>query len=189
MENYGQYYDLESYLFKSVGPSFRERGVLSAFDFFCIVIWKANRAKSKVAQRIVDSGSLTGESLNERIRCLTKTLFEKQTSKDRLRYLMSDLGFRLPMASAILTVLYPERFTVYDERVCKQLQRKEEHLRLVNKTSFEKVWAGYEAFRKEVEELHVPNVSELREKDRYLWGKSFHDQLTEDMKNGFIHRF
>ena len=159
MEDYGQYYDLESYLFKSVGPRFRELGVISAFDFFCIVIWKANRAKSKVAQRIIDSGNLTGGNLNERIRCLMETLFKKQTSKDRLQYLMSDLGFRLPMASAILTVLYPEMFTVYDERVCKQLPGKEEHLRLVNKTSFEKVWAGYEAFKKEVEGFHVPNVS------------------------------
>jgi hypothetical protein len=35
--------------------------------------------------------------------------------------LMRDWGLRLPMASAILTVLFPEEFTVYDQRVCGSL--------------------------------------------------------------------
>jgi hypothetical protein len=35
---------------------------------------------------------------------------------------MRDWGLRLPMASAILTILYPEDFTVSDVRVCQMLQ-------------------------------------------------------------------
>ena len=34
---------------------------------------------------------------------------------------MTKWAFRLPTASAILTVLYPDVFTVYDRRVCKVL--------------------------------------------------------------------
>lgn len=34
---------------------------------------------------------------------------------------MKNRGFRLPMASAIATVLYPNDFTVYDIRVCEML--------------------------------------------------------------------
>ena len=34
---------------------------------------------------------------------------------------MRDWKLRLPTASAVLTVLYPEDFTVYDQRVCKML--------------------------------------------------------------------
>jgi len=182
--DYRQFYDLESYLFETVGERFREQGFLCAFDFFCIVIWKAGRAKSKITQRIVSSDSLTEGSLEERVRYLTKTLSEKQTPKDRLRYLMNDLKFRLPMASAILTVLYPDKFTIYDERVCNQLSGKERYLRLANKSDFEEVWKGYIDFKKAVEDA-VPHVSGLRDKDRYLWGKSFWEQLSDDIENEF----
>jgi len=176
-----QFYSLERYLFEIVGERFREQGFLGAFDFFCIVIWKANRAKSKIARKI---DNLPGGSLDERVRYLTKTLYEKQTRKDRLSYLMNDLKFPLPMASAILTVLYPDKFTVYDVRVCSQLSDKEIHLRLANKSNFEKVWKGYMDFKKAVEDA-VPHESRLRDKDRYLWGESFHEQLSTDIRNEF----
>src|SRR5579863_4734793 len=39
----------------------------------------------------------------------------------RLRLLLTRWGFLLPTASAILAVLYPDTFTVYDERVCDAL--------------------------------------------------------------------
>jgi hypothetical protein len=182
--DYRQFYSLERYLFEIVGDKFRKEGSLCAFDFFCIVIWKANRAKSKIAYKIITSASLTGGSLEERVRCLTKTLSEKQTSEDRLRYLINDLKFRLPMASAILTVLYPDEFTIYDVRVCNQLSGKERHLRLANKSDFEEVWKGYMDFKKAVEDA-VPHMSGLRDKDRYLWGESFYEQLSTDIRNEF----
>lgn len=50
---YLDYYYLEQYLFDVVSARFQTVGTLSAFDFFCIVIWKANRAKSKVAKRLL----------------------------------------------------------------------------------------------------------------------------------------
>jgi hypothetical protein len=179
--DYKQFYNLEQYLFETVTGRFREQKYISDFDFFCIVIWKANRAKSKIARKI---NSLPGRSLNERVRNMTNAIYKKHEAKDRLRFLINDMKFRLPMASAILTVFYPEEFTVYDERVCNQLPGKEKHLRLVNKSSFEKVWEGYEAFKKEVM-IEATHESDLREKDRYLWGKSFHDQLRMDIENGF----
>ena len=49
------YYDLEAYLFGTVGPRFLNDGRLNAFDFFSIVIWKANRAKSKIARRLLEN--------------------------------------------------------------------------------------------------------------------------------------
>ena len=51
--DYVRYYDLESYLFEDVRQQFQSEGSLSAFDFFSIVIWKANRAKSKIAKRLL----------------------------------------------------------------------------------------------------------------------------------------
>lgn len=49
--DYRAFYHLESYLFNTVRIRFLENGFLDAFDFFCIVIWKANRSKSKIARK------------------------------------------------------------------------------------------------------------------------------------------
>lgn len=54
--DYATYYDLEGYLFSEVSGRFQRDRRLSAFDFFCVVIWKANRSKSKVARRLLAHG-------------------------------------------------------------------------------------------------------------------------------------
>jgi len=48
-----RYYDLEAYLFEDVHKRFKTEGSIGAFDFFSIVIWKANRAKSRIAKRLL----------------------------------------------------------------------------------------------------------------------------------------
>ena len=176
--DYRQFYDLESYLFDVVGQRFRDNGRLEAFDFFCIVIWKANRAKSRVARRLLDFG---GGSLEDAVRTLTEGLAGLREPKERLRYLLEEWGFRLPMASAILAVLYPDDFTVYDIRVCDSIGGFHS---TGNRTEFSKLWDEYVQFRKAVEEA-APQTLTLRDKDRYLWGKSFHDQLQRDIAREF----
>ena len=176
--NYLNYYDLEWYLFGVVGPKFHADGFLSAFDFFCIVIWKANRAKSRIAKRLCNLGD---GSIEESVRLLTSNLARQSTSKDRMQYLFESWGFRLPMASAILTVLYTEEFTIYDVRVCDAIGRFHE---LNNITNFENLWQGYISFKQCVENSAPGNLN-LRDKDRYLWGKSFHDQLVSDIEACF----
>jgi hypothetical protein len=97
-----------------------------------------------------------------------------------LQYLW-DSGFYLPMASAILTVLYPNEFSIYDVRVCGELGAFSE---LGNITRFEKLWPRYSEFLQAVEKSAPPGLP-LRDKDRYLWGKSFSNQLTNDIKQKF----
>ena len=53
MQRFVEHYHQERYLFDVVSPRFQREHELSAFDFFCIVIWKANRAKSKIAKRLL----------------------------------------------------------------------------------------------------------------------------------------
>lgn len=101
--------------------------------------------------------------------------------KDRLRWLWEDWEFRLPMASAILAMLYPDEFTIYDVRVCDTLGRFHNLNNLVN---FENLWCDYQAFKHAVEES-APGDLTLRDKDRYLWGKSFYEQLMRDLDKGF----
>jgi hypothetical protein len=176
MEDFRQYYYRESYLFDVVRPRFLKQGYLDAFDFFCIVIWKAERAKTKIARRLKN----VNNDLDTAVKVVTLGLSQQRTNKERLHVLWNG-GLNLPMASAILTVLYPDDFTVYDQRVCGQLG-KYHHLK--DSRDFETLWDGYQKFKRDVQKL-APMELSLRDKDRYLWGKSFHDQLLNDIQSGF----
>lgn len=179
---YLQIYQLETYLLDTVRLRFQQQGNLSAFDFFCIVIWKANRAKTKIAKRLIAKSG--GKTLEEAVHQLTTGIYCQETPKDRLLYLLQEeWGFLLPMASAILTILYPDDFTVYDVRVCDALG---DHQQLANISvaKFEQLWAGYIRFRDAVKQAEPDGLS-LRDKDRYLWGKSFSIQLQKDISIAF----
>ena len=177
--DYRQFYDLESYLFGTVQQRFATSGSLNAFDFFCIVIWKSNRNKSRVARRL-----LAGEhgDLDSAVRTLTRDLSRRRTNEDRFRCLWHDWRIRrLPMVSAILTVLYPDQFTVYDKRVCDILGR---HHGIGDRGNTERIWDAYSAFIRDVRR-RARRIPELREKDKWLWGRSFSRQLRQDIDSKF----
>jgi len=179
-EDFGKYYDLEKYLFGEVSPTFKLSGNLSTFDFFCIVVWKANRAKSKIARRMLSHGFT---NLEDAVATLMGQVHQAVDEKERLRLLIQKWGFRLPMASAILTVLYPHNFTVYDVRVCEML---DDFHHLQYKVDFEALWSGYSQYVQRVRKCGPENIS-LREKDRWFWGKSFANNLLRDIENKFMH--
>lgn len=177
--DYSQFYNLEAYLFDTVNPHFHAQGYLSAFDFMCIVIWKANRAKSKIARRLL--AHRPGSDLEQAVCELTSGIFRQPDAEARTRYLWWEWGFRLPMASAILTVLYPDEFTVYDYRVCECLGG---FYTIGSTSNFSRLWNRYTAFCQAVKDATPENLS-LRDRDRFLWGKSFADQLNSDLVDGF----
>ena len=53
-----------------------------------------------------------------------------------------------------------------------------------HKVNFEVIWTGYVAYKHKVE-LTEPVGLSLRDKDRYLWGKSFSEQFEQDIQNYF----
>lgn len=171
-------YGLENYLFDVVNPRFNQQGFLNSFDFFCIVIWKANRAKSTIAKRLLKKEH---KSLEEASKALTSQIHQAPTDKEKMQVLMDEWGFLLPMTSAILTVLYPETFTVYDTRVCEMLKKYET---LKDVKSLDRLWPTYQKFIASVKKA-TPGITNLRDADRYLWGKSFHAQLKKDIMNNF----
>lgn len=180
--DYRALYDIETYLFDSVHIKFKEQGYLSAPDFFLIVIWKSNRSKSKVAKRILEMGY---PSLQDAVKSITAEVNLLNDPKQRLEYLMANCGFRLPMASAILTVLFPDSFTVYDVRVCDVLQENGYRYHSLTDRKFsEGLWEEYMDYIYAVSTI-APEEYTLRDKDRYLWGKSFYDQLITDISNNF----
>jgi hypothetical protein len=171
--DFGIYYDLDTYLFGTVSGRFAEKGKLEAFDFFCIIIWKANRAKSKIARRLMSSGIYS--DLDAAVGALTSMICAQSSPKERLRVLIENWRFLLPMSSAILTVLYPKDFTVYDIRVCEILG---DFGWVKNKSRFDEIWEGYSRYIDAVKSA-APSILSLRDKDRWLWGRSFYNGLSE----------
>jgi len=181
MDDYLKYYDSERYLFEDVHQRFHANHFLDAFDFFTIIIWKANRAKSKIARRMLKENLPGDRNLEARCRALTQALHDAPTPKERMRVLIKEWGFALPMASAILTVCWPDEFTVYDYRVRDLLK---DLPKLTEGGDFEKTWKLFEEYKAGVIKL-VPDKS-LRDKDRYLSGQSRACQLRGDIQKSFI---
>ena len=115
MEDFKKYYDLEKYLFEDINQKFHQQQYLEAFDFFCILIWKAERAKIYHVPRL----QKIDLDLNKACEELTKSVFIAKENKEKMRILIEGHTFKLPTASAILAVLYPNDFTVYVP--CKSL--------------------------------------------------------------------
>lgn len=174
--DYLKFYDLEKYILTDVKDNFSKDGFLNSFDFFCIIIWKANRAKSKIANRLLTFNP----DLNEGVKNLTNKIHKATEDKEKLKILIKDFGFRLPMASAILSLLYPDQFTIYDIRVCDTFP----NYKGLDDLIFEKLWVGYRNYIEDVKNYGTQNLS-LRDKDRLLWGKSFYEQLNSDLKTKF----
>lgn len=172
--DYSKFYNLEDYLFNVVSHKFSINGYLDALDFFCIIIWKANRAKSKTAKRLIKISD--SKNLDKIVKEITEMIHVAKTNEQKLVCLLGKWKFRLPMASAILTVLYPKIFTVYDVRVCKMLN----DFHNVQNKSIKTIWHEYEKYVDAVRK-EVPAAKCLREKDRYLWGKSFFNDLNNDL--------
>ena len=177
-----EYYHLEHYLFDVVHRRFHVEHSIGAFDFFSIIIWKANRAKSKVAKKVLARKAGGEKDLEAIVRRLTSCLYQASGGRERLRLLIEDWRFPLPTASAVLTVFWPKEFTVYDVRVCGQLG---DHHRLAHWTNFERLWHGYGQYMKAVNGAIEAPLS-LRDKDRCLWARSAAKQLENDIKSGFV---
>lgn len=179
MTDYRRFYDLEGYLFGEVSERYAKSGTLSAFDFFSIVVWKANRSKSRIAARLLSKGY---DDLKSAVADLIAQIRTAANHKERLRTLIKGWKLRLPMASAILAVLYPQHFTVYDIRVCGLVSDFE---KLTDISNFELQWSEYQRYIHAVKDA-VPFRYSLRDKDRFLWGKSFADQLHRDIAKQFV---
>jgi hypothetical protein len=163
--DYLQFYDDEDYLL-GVGDRFRETGNLEAADLYTLLAWKANRAKNyhwKRLRKLAKSGTFAG-AVSE----IASELHSTPGQKHRLQILMEKWGFAVPTATAILTILYPKEFTVYDYRVCIELGIENN---LSAKGFSDSLWSGYEEFKARVIS-QTPEDLCLRDKDRFLWARS-----------------
>jgi hypothetical protein len=78
-----RYYDLENYLLGDVRTRFQATGWISAFDFFSIIIWKANRAKSRIAKRLREKDPGNRTALEPIVHDLTRSLHDANDGEAR----------------------------------------------------------------------------------------------------------
>lgn len=158
-----KYYFLEDYLFNDVSQKFHHRGYLEPKEFFAIVIWKSNRAKTRVLKGIKNS--------KKTVRTITEEIFKASTRQEKLKLLTDIYGIAIPMASAILAVCYPDQYTIADYRAKAALKVLGEEL-LGDLTAQDSAYFEYVDKAKVLAKKH--GVS-LRDFDRILWGKDFYE--------------
>jgi hypothetical protein len=175
--DYLKFYDDEHYLLAEVGPRFRDAGIIDAADFYMILIWKANRAKTYHLKRL--KSLVHGGTFQDAVNQIAASVKKSATGRERLRVLMADWWFSLPTASAILTILYPEEFTVYDYRVHDELGLNKD---LSQRAFSYALWSEYEDFIRKVQEATPARLS-LRDKDRFLIGRSIRNEVEADCQS------
>jgi hypothetical protein len=161
-------YNLENYLFDVVSERFRQEQTLGDPDFFAIIIWKSNRAKTKIQRGLTEA--------RKTVQALMQEVSQADTAEAKVKTLTTVWGIGLAIASAILTVCYPEEFTVLDYRAWETLKdepvtglpqrfpvRPEEYVQYC------------QACCRFAEEVSLP----LRDLDRALWAKNWEDDLLE----------
>ena len=163
LEKFQKYYFLEDYLFNEVSKNFQKNGYLTSEEFFAIIIWKSNRSKTNVQRGIKTS--------KKTIREITSEVFGAKTPEEKLAVLTSIPSIGIPMASAVLTVCYPDDFTVVDYRASAALKNFGEAI-IGDPTT--KISTYFEYLKKCKELARKYNFS-LRDFDRILWAKDFYE--------------
>jgi len=161
-------YDIERYLLEQVHPRFRKEGTLEPFDFFAIVVWKSNRAKTKIKRGLKDAGKSVQELMRE--------VAHAETPRDKVDVLLQVWGIGLAVASAILTVCDPKTFTVLDYRAWETLQGASLQGLSGHYPATPDEYLDYcRVCRRLAEQVGMS----LRNLDRALWAKSWRDDLCE----------
>ena len=175
LKDYLRYYFQEDYLFSKVNKNFQENHFLTPEEFFTIVIWKRNASKTKIVKGIKES--------KKTIKFLTKKIFESTEREDRLKILLNIKNIGIAIASAILTVLYPNEFTIIDYRVKKSLKKL--GIKLPGK--IEENSEDYFRYVDICKEIAIKRKLSLRNLDRILWAMDFYEgenglkDITKDL--------
>ncbi len=195
IQSYIKYHLLETeYLEKEVHSFFHKNHHLTPEHFLAIIIWKSNRSKKYVIKGLKEM-----QEIGRTVKTITEEVYDagENQNKDRQVEILTDIyGIGIPIASAILTILYPDRFTIYDIYLHEQLNGNE-FKKYCNNAPFSKIIGTDKKDRekyfkfvdivKEIAEKETGN--DLRKCDRALWGKSWYNGLKQSVeKSGLVFR-
>jgi len=167
------FYSPENRLFAALSQNFAEAGVIDPIALYVILDWKAPRARTRHLARLAKKGG----SFTAAVTQIAAGLYAATDPKHKLELLIMSWGFRLPKATAILAVLYPDMFTIYDVRVCERLGAFH---RIGDCRWSSNAWIEYQRFLVAVREA-APEGLSLRDCDRWLWGESKRDTLLKEL--------
>ncbi len=111
IKKYLEFYDLEYFLFNNIGKQVKRKGYLDFDDFFAIAMWKSNRQKPNYLKN------------KDSIKSISKLAFRENDESKKIELLCSLSGVGIPTASAILTVVFPERYAIIDIRCVEMLKK------------------------------------------------------------------
>jgi hypothetical protein len=173
-------YDPEGRVFPKIAEKTSAGQELSKQDVLLILKWKLGRLKDGNSQTVTDTNI---SKINEAVRDARQTSGKIAA----LEALQNIPGIGLATATVILTVCYPEEFTVIDWRVLKELDLFPSNL-ADDQQSSKRESEDYNADDWTAENYlseYLPKVSaradrwdcSLRDADRALWGLSVHRRV------------
>lgn len=165
IDKYIKLYNIENHLFGFIGPNAKERGFLLFDEFYKICMWKSARQK----QRYIKNKDAVEQK--------TRQAFSEVDECRKVEILCQLDGVSIPTASALLTVVYPEKYGVIDIR-CLEMLRKEGCG--IGKHPSRNTWLKYlDIMREWARENQVTP----REMDMALFAKHQEDLEKEDYRN------
>jgi hypothetical protein len=168
------YYNPEARLFPALAATFEQTGEVDPAGFYLILDWKAPRARTRHIHRL----AFKAGSFEAAVSRIASDFREADGPEQRLELLLTRWGFRLPTASAILAVLYPDTFTIYDARTCDELHDFD---RLAYMNWSDGLWPENQRFVSAVRAV-APDLS-LRDCDRTLWGRNKQRQMDAEISS------
>lgn len=86
--DFRKYYDRDGYLITEVSDRSKRGEPIRAFDLFSIVVWKANRSKSRIAKRLPERYGENSADLDIAVTDLVLHIRSSGSYKERLRVLL-----------------------------------------------------------------------------------------------------
>jgi hypothetical protein len=174
-------YDPKKWVFPKIRERLSNHQGLSKRDVLLILKWKLGRIKGSNAEAVSDASL---KEINEAIVDARKT----DGAIDALKALDNIPGIGLATATAILTVCYPESFTIIDERVLASLDLYPSGCE--KKKRKKKKYSTDDWTAKTYVDEYLPRVRErkeqwsrtLRETDQALWGLSVNQRIEKIIK-------
>ncbi len=172
-------YDPETRVFPMLARKAKEGQELSSLDVLLILKWKLGRIKNDNSKTVA-VGKM--KEINQALKDACKA--DRKGKIDALTALSKIPGIGLATATAILTVCYPDEFTIIDQRVLEILDLFPSRLakdEQKNKYSTDN-WTP-----EDYVDEYLPKVKgcseswdcTLRDADRALWGLSVYKRIEE----------
>lgn len=161
------WYDLEDYLFHDVHEQFERGECICEFDFYCIVDWKSRRNKPEIKKGLGQLGMKPWH--------LLRRVEAADGLEDKLKVLTEVNGSGIAIASAILAVCCPEKYTVVDTYILRMLDMLASDEYISDDAKGVKLYIEYnEKCKRWSRKLGIS----LKRTDKLLWTKAWKERVV-----------